>query len=126
MAKFVTTGKNANIFHDPASGITVIRGDKKSLTPYQLNLPKVRKALNAGHLILVEADSEVETKPTPFDLDKLFSDLDTYVNKGMDHDSIAKKFSMDELKAMAERSEIEVEDGDTKSDIVSALVEDEE
>jgi len=126
MAKYVKLGNQAGIFHDPASGVTVIKGEVKQLTPIQANLPRVRKAINAGHLVLVDNPNvEVNDKSgkKEIDLDKLFNDLNSMTQKGMEPEAISKKFNMEELKAMAEESDIEVEESDTKLDIVKALIE---
>lgn len=124
MAKLtkIALGKKAGIFHDQSTGITIKKGEIKELTDNQLKSKRVRQALNGGHLVVAveKGFTEDKVKDNIDDLNKKFSDL---VSNGTDNDKIAKSFNFDQLKMLAEKYEIELEESDTKVDVVKALVE---
>lgn len=124
MAKYITVGKRANIFHDPASGITVCKGDIVEVSNRHLMSKRVKGAINAGHLIYVDKAAEEAKADEGVNTDALLQKFNSLTVK---HDSdsakIAKNFTLDELKELAKSLDIEPEDNDTKEDLVKAILE---
>ena len=58
--KNVTVGNLAYSFHDASTGITVSKGEVVSLRSSQLNSPRIKQALNTGHLVYVHDDTTVQ------------------------------------------------------------------
>ena len=126
MAKYLTLGKRANIFHDPSVGLTITKGDVKEVAAAILNYKRVKTAIHSGHLVIV--DKPVEEKAINLEdvvkgnLEKLSS----MSQAGKSIKDIAKAFKLDELKSMAEAEGIEVEDSDTKEDILGVLLDEDD
>lgn len=118
-SKYVSLGDNAYSFYDSSTGIQVVRGEVVELSLRQLAAPKIRKALINGHLQYVadknEIVNEVDTETLQVKFDKL-------VEAGMDAGKIAKAFTIEEVKALAEDNNITVEKDDTVLSIVEALM----
>lgn len=119
MAK-VKLGKNAQVFHDQLTGVTVYKGEVVDLNVRQLNSPRIKKALTGGHLVYAPAE-EVKTDEVMVDAEKLLKNFKAKVEKGLTDERLKKAFSMEKLKAMCEFAEIEVEEGDTALDLIEAL-----
>ena len=124
MAKYITVGKRANIFHDPTSGITVCKGDIVEVSNRHLMSKRVKGAINAGHLIYVDKAAEEAKADEGVNTEAL---LQKFNSLSVKHDSdsakIAKNFTLDELKELAKSLDIEPEDNDTKEDLVKAILE---
>ena len=124
MAKYITVGKRANIFHDPASGITVCKGDIVEVSNRHLMSKRVKGAINAGHLMYVDKAAEEAKADEGVNTEALLQKFNSLTVK---HDSdsakIAKNFTLDELKELAKSLDIEPEDNDTKEDLVKAILE---
>lgn len=124
MAKYITVGKRANIFHDPVSGITVCKGDVVEVSNRHLMSKRVKGAINAGHLIYVDKAVEEVKADEGVNTEALLQKFNSLSAK---HDSdsakIAKNFTLDELKELAKSLDIEPEDNDTKEDLVKAILE---
>lgn len=124
MAKYITVGKRANIFHDPVSGITVCKGDIVEVSNRHLMSKRVKGAINAGHLIYVDKAAEESKAEGGVNTEALLQKFNSLSAK---HDSdsakIAKNFTLDELKELAKSLDIEPEDNDTKEDLVKAILE---
>ena len=124
MAKYITVGKRANIFHDPVSGITVCKGDIVEVSNRHLMSKRVKGAINAGHLIYVEKAAEEAKVDEGVNTEALLQKFNSLSAK---HDSdsakIAKNFTLEELKELAKSLDIEPEDNDTKEDLVKAILE---
>lgn len=124
MAKYITVGKRANIFHDPVSGITVCKGDVVEVSNRHLMSKRVKGAINAGHLIYVDKAAEEAKADEGVNTEALLQKFNSLSAK---HDSdsakIAKNFTLDELKELAKSLDIEPEDNDTKEDLVKAILE---
>lgn len=118
-SKYVSLGDNAYSFYDPSTGIQVVRGEVVELSLRQLAAPKIRKALINGHLQYVADKNEVFNEVDP---DTLKAKFDKLVEAGMDAGKIAKAFTMEEAKTLAEDNNITVEEGDTVLSIVEALM----
>lgn len=130
MAKYIQLGEKANFFHDPYTGLTLAKGETKELTNVQFSSKRVRAALSQGHLAYAEAPdaNTAEKAEVTVDLEatvKKYEDLlpkfvkDEVVNV----EGLSRKFSLGEVKALAEHFEIEVEENDTKVSILKAITE---
>ena len=124
MAKYITVGKRANIFHDPVSGITVCKGDTIEVSNRILMSKRVKGAINAGHLIYVDKAAEEAKAEGGVNTEALLQKFNSLSAK-YDSDSakIAKNFTLEELKELAKSLDIEPEDNDTKEDLVKAILE---
>ena len=118
----VTLGPNAYSFHDQSTGITIARGEIKELTPAQLNKNRIKKAIASGHLRQVYEPISSETY-TQEAIEKLDKRLNKLFDKGEEPGKAAKKFSLEELKRIAEFNDIKVEEGDTAADIIEVIFE---
>lgn len=128
MAKYLTLGKRANIFHDPYVGLTITKGDTKEVPDSVISIRRVKQAISSGHLVIVDPPvvEEVNSVIKPEDLiQNNLEKLNALVAEGKSLKEIAKAFKLDELKAMAEYKDIEVEASDTKESILGVLVDEE-
>lgn len=122
----VKLGKNASVFHDPYSGITVKPGKVVEITAIQARTSRIKAALNGGCLVITTEDtaakSVIPKNPvsTPEELKKSF---DSMVEAEATSEDLLKAFSKKEFKDIAEQYEIEVEKEDTKETILSAILE---
>lgn len=121
MSYKVTTGKNAGIFHDQSTGITVKKGEVVTLTNAQYQSRRVKAALNGGHLVIA-ADGITNTEPK-YSVEERTDTIKDMVKNGIDVKKIKKAFTMQELSDIASSMDIEVESGDTKDTLVQAIVE---
>lgn len=121
MSYKVTTGKNAGIFHDQSTGITVKKGEVVTLTNAQYQSRRVKAALNGGHLVIV-VDGITNTEPK-YSVEERTDTIKDMVKNGIDVKKIKKAFTMQELSDIASSMDIEVESGDTKDTLVQAIVE---
>lgn len=117
----VTIGNKAYSFHDQALGITICRGEVVELTSKQLSSKHISQALNGGHLRYVD-ESEIK-KYTDEDIEKLDKKLTSSFKKGVKPEKIAKEFSLEEAKLLADKHGIEVESSDTPETIILAISE---
>lgn len=117
----VKLGPKAGSFYDPISKVLVRKGEIVELTPVQMNYPKIKNALNGGHLIMaVEIPVEEETPEEEIPVEE-GSLKDKYINLYKNGDDLSKVFSLKELKQIASEFEIEVESTDTKTSIIEAI-----
>ena len=123
MAKYISLGPKANGFFDQTTGLTIARGEKVEVNENQLRSRRISMALNSGHLIFVQPDQKVE-KEKEVDINKLDEKLKKQYEKGLTVDKMSKDINMDQAKALADIHEIEIAEGDTVKDIISAIVED--
>lgn len=129
--RYIKLNPKASIFYDQASKIKVLRKDVVELTDKQYNLRVVKAALANGYLIEAKAEevkvtNQKEGSPAPkkeVDLEavrKKFEDLAEAVEAP---EKIKEQFNTEELKALAISLEIEPEEGDTKLDLVNAILD---
>lgn len=113
----------ASIFHDMETKLTISGKSIVELTPKQMASSEVVKALRSGHLVEVnDHKNEAQAEPAGVDVQTLQATLDKMVANGDPAKTIAGAFNMDQLKALAAANDIELEKGDTKLNIVEALV----
>lgn len=123
MAKYLTLGKRANIFHDPSVGLTITKGDVKEVDAAILNYKRVKTAIHSGHLVFVDKPVEEKVENLEDTVKDNLEKLSSMAKAGKSIKDIAKAFKLDELKLMAEAEGIEVEESDTKEDIIGVLLE---
>lgn len=121
--KVLTVGSSAQSFHDPSTGITIVRGEKKELTPQQYNSTRVRLALASGHLTLVVAPENTQEDEAQA-IDKAVKKAKKLAKDGVTFDKMATKFDHDIIVKMAEKEGVNIEEGDTDATILEAIVSD--
>ena len=128
---YVKLSPKASIFYDQASKIKVLRKDVVELTDKQFNLRVIKAALANGYLIEAKAEefkapSSKESSPAPkkeVDLEAVRKKFDELVEAEEAPEKIKEQFNTEELKALAISLEIEPEEGDTKLDLVNAILD---
>lgn len=118
----ITVGPRAYTFHDQSTGITVIKGFKKVLTPRQYLSKKIQRALAAGHLVLVPEENNIP-RYTDQDIEKLNKKMMAQISKGMEASKIAKGYSLEEAKLIAAKHDLQPDPGDTVQSLVEAIIE---
>lgn len=129
--RYVKLSPKASIFYDHASKIKVLRKDVVELTDKQFNLRVIKAALANGYLIEAKAEefkapSSKESSPAPkkeVDLEAVRKKFDELVEAEEAPEKIKEQFNTEELKALAISLEIEPEEGDTKLDLVNAILD---
>jgi hypothetical protein len=133
MAKYIKLNPKASIFYDQASKIKVLRKDVVEITENQFNSRVIRAAIANGYLIEAKAE-EVKVKTEEVNPKKADSkkEVDTealkdkfigLIEAGEAPEKIKDQFKGEELKALAISLDIEPEDGDTKLDLVNAILD---
>lgn len=134
MAKYIKLNPKASIFYDQASKIKVLRKDVVEITENQFNSRVIRGAIANGYLIEVKAE-EVKVKTEEVNPKKKADskkEVDTealkdkfigLIEAGEAPEKIKDQFNGEELKALAISLDIEPEDGDTKLDLVNAILD---
>lgn len=128
---YVKLSPKASIFYDQASKIKVLRKEVVELTDKQFNLRVIKAALANGYLIETKAEefkapSSKESSPAPkkeVDLEAVRKKFDELVEAEETPEKIKEQFNTEELKALAISLEIEPEEGDTKLDLVNAILD---
>lgn len=131
--KYVKLNPNANIFHDAGTGLTVLKGQVKSVSEVQTRTGKIRNAIASGHLVYTEKPDGIGDEPgsvvnqakviSKEEIEKMVEKFRKLVEDGLVVEKLAKAFNTDELKLIASDFEIEVEEGDTKADIAQAIMD---
>lgn len=134
MAKYIKLNPKASIFYDQASKIKVLRKDVVEITENQFNSRVIRAAIANGYLIEAKAE-EVKVKTeevNPKNKADSKKEVDTealkdkfigLIEAGEAPEKIKGQFNGEELKALAISLDIEPEDGDTKLDLVNAILD---
>lgn len=132
--KYIKLNPKASIFYDQASKIKVLRNEVVEITEKQFNSRVIKAALANGYLQEAKADElkasgvKANTPATKKEVDleavkKKFKDL---VEAEEAPEKIKEQFNTEELKALAISLEIEPEEGDTKLDLVNAILDEED
>lgn len=121
MAKYIKLNPKASIFYDQASKIKVLRKDVVEITENQFNSRVIKAAIANGYLIEVKAE-EVNPKKE-VDTEALKDKFIGLIEAGEAPEKIKDQFNGEELKALAISLDIEPEDGDTKLDLVNAILD---
>lgn len=127
MAKYIKLNPKASIFYDQASKIKVLRKDVVEITENQFNSRVIRAAIANGYLIEVKTE-EVNPKKKAdskkeVDTEALKDKFIGLIEAGEAPEKIKDQFNGEELKALAISLDIEPEDGDTKLDLVNAILD---
>lgn len=134
MAKYIKLNPKASIFYDQAFKIKVLRKDVVEITENQFNSRVIRAAIANGYLIEAKAE-EVKVKTEEVNPKKKADskkEVDTealkdkfigLIEAGEAPEKIKDQFNGEELKALAISLDIEPEDGDTKLDLVNAILD---
>ena len=134
MARYIKLNPKASIFYDQASKIKVLRKDVVEITENQFNSRVIRAAIANGYLIEAKA-GEVKVKTEEVNPKKKADskkEVDTealkdkfigLIEAGEAPEKIKDQFNGEELKALAISLDIEPEDGDTKLDLVNAILD---
>lgn len=122
--RFVTVGESAYSFYDAATGINVVKGEKKKLSPRQLASPKIKRALSTGHLVYAAADNKPVEKYNEDALEKMKARFDDMVSSGMEASKIAQAFNLEQITKIAAEYEITPDEGDTVQTVVEAIIAD--
>lgn len=120
----VKLGSKAYTFHDSYTGITVCKGEIKELTAYQLNSKRVKSALASGHLVY--SYDEIKEPKTVEDTNRiknLKSKFESMYKSGTDESKLEKSFNLSDLKLIAKEFDVIPDEGDTKADLVKAIIE---
>lgn len=118
----VTTGSKAYSFHDQSTGITICKGEEVELSRRQYLSIKIQRALASGHLQIVHDKSHVE-KYSEKDIEKLGKRLEAQIKKGMTIEKMAKAYSLEEMKLIAENIyELEPEETDTVESLIQEIL----
>ena len=129
--KYIKLNPKASIFYDQASKIKVLRNEVVEITEKQFNSRVIKAALANGYLIETKAEefkapSSKESSPAPkkeVDLEAVRKKFDELVEAEEAPEKIKEQFNTEELKALAISLEIEPEEGDTKLDLVNAILD---
>ena len=119
-SKKVKLGNRASIFFDIATGIKVLSGQIVELTESQFSKSSIKRALANGYLVEVKGEVKVDESDGSMDVRSRF---DKMISERKNAENIKDAFSLKELKALAITFDIEPEEGDTKSDLVKAILE---
>lgn len=127
MAKYIKLNPKASIFYDQASKIKVLRKDVVEITENQFNSRVIRAAIANGYLIEAKVE-EVNPKKKAdskkeVDTEALKDKFIGLIEAGEAPEKIKDQFNGEELKALAISLDIEPEDGDTKLDLVNAILD---
>lgn len=135
MAKYVKLNPKSSIFYDPVSKVKVLRNEVVEITDKQYNTRVIRAALSNGYLMEVDGKPGVkaDVKPipsqteqaneNPANVEELKSQFLELVEAGETPEKIKGQFNTTELKELALSMDIEPEDGDTKLDLVQAIMD---
>lgn len=131
MVKYIKLNPKASIFYDQASKIKVLRKDVVEITDNQFNSRVIQAAIANGYLQEVKADeakgkvvdSPKSNSKKEVDVEALKSKFNGLLEAGKEPEKIQDQFKVEELKALAISLDIEPEEGDTKLDLVNAIID---
>lgn len=126
--KYLKLGDNATSFYDMGTGLKISGKDVVAVNEAYINQGKrTRRALQGGHLIYATKEEyeeangvKAESENTVESLSKKFY---TLYQSGKSTKELADAFNKAQLVKIAEAAELEVEDADTKSSLVEAIIE---
>jgi hypothetical protein len=124
--KYLKLGDNATSFYDMGTGLKISGKDVVAVNDAYINQGKrTRRALQGGHLIYAtkeeyEEANGVKAEYTVESLSKKFYNL---YQSGKSTKELADAFNKAQLVKIAEAAELEVEEADTKSSLVEAIIE---
>jgi hypothetical protein len=119
----VKLNPKSSLFFDPYTQVKVVGDDIVELNSNQLRSRKIKTALASGHLVY-HTDSDNQSPTTevnPKELDDKFKDL---YSSGKSSAQLAASFTLNELRIIAKKHDIEPEDKDNKLTLISVILED--
>lgn len=119
--RIVTVGPKAYSFHDQSTGITIIRGQQKTLTLRQFSNRKIQRALATGHLVLVS--NQVIDPISEKDINAMVKKIKAQFKQGMEVAKVVKGYNLEQAKAIAHKFDIEADPGDTVESLITAVFE---
>lgn len=124
MAKYLKLGEKSSFFHDPYSGVTIAKGEVVEVSTSKTFGKKIQSAISSGHIVYTDAPKAADKEFDTEALKKKFLDVVVKNTKEEipDIEAIGKKFKLEELKALALVSDIELEESDGKAEIIEALL----
>ena len=124
--RWVTLGDNAYSFYDASTGIQITKGEKKKLTPRQLNSPKVKKALHNGHLQYAANDNSPKVeKYTEEDVETMKARFEDMVKAGMEASKISTAFSDEEVDKIAGEYNLTRDKGEDSVAVIQSIIDSE-
>lgn len=129
--KYIKLNPKASIFYDQASKIKVLRNEVVEITEKQFNTRVIKAAIANGYLQEAKADEfkaggAKVNPPAPkkeVDLEAVKKKFEDLAEAEEAPEKIKEQFNTEELKALAISLEIEPEEGDTKLDLVNAILD---
>lgn len=130
--KYIKLNPKASIFYDQASKIKVLRNEVVEITEKQFNTRVIKAAIANGYLQEAKADEFYAAggakvnPPAPkkeVDLEAVKKKFEDLAEAEEAPEKIKEQFNTGELKALAISLEIEPEEGDTKLDLVNAILD---
>ena len=124
--KYIKLNPKASIFYDQASKIKVLRNEVVEITEKQFNTRVIKAAIANGYLQEAKADEFKVNPPAPkkeVDLEAVKKKFEDLAEAEEAPEKIKEQFNTEELKALAISLEIEPEEGDTKLDLVNAILD---
>lgn len=122
--KYLKLGDNATSFYDMGTGLKISGKDVVAVNEAYINQGKrTRRALQGGHLIYATKEEYEEANGVKADLADLSKKFYTLYQSGKSTKELADAFNKAQLVKIAEAAELEVEDADTKSSLVEAIIE---
>lgn len=118
----VQLGPNAYSFNDQSTGISIVRGEIRELTPRQYNTMRVQKAIRSGHLALVMEAKEAK-KYSQADIKKLTKKMRAQHEKGMESSKVAKGYTFEEVSLVAKDLGFNIEANDTLEGLLNTIFE---
>lgn len=118
----VQLGEKASVFHDMKTGLTITKGKAVELNLVQQMNPKIKAALNGGHLVRVIGLPKEVKQEVKYNSEEDKAKFIELFDQGLDIKKLSNNFNLAQLKGVAELFEIEVEEDDTKASIVEAIV----
>ena len=124
--KYIKLNPKASIFYDQASKIKVLRNEVVEITEKQFNTRVIKAAIANGYLQEVKAGGAKVNPSAPkeeVDLEAVKKKFEDLAEAEEAPEKIKEQFNTEELKALAISLEIEPEEGDTKLDLVNAILD---
>lgn len=126
--KYLKLGDNATSFYDMGTGLKISGKDVVAVNDAYINQGKrTRRALQGGHLIYATQEEYEEANGVKAESENNTVSLsDKFYNlyqSGKSTKELADAFNKAQLVKIAEASELEVEEADTKSSLVEAIIE---
>lgn len=128
--KYIKLNPKASIFYDQASKIKVLRNEVVEITEKQFNTRVIKAAIANGYLQEAKADEfkaggamDAAAPKKEVDLEAVKKKFEDLAEAEEAPEKIKEQFNTEELKALAISLEIEPEEGDTKLDLVNAILD---